>query len=132
MYKCNTCSITKPFSDFRKNPQTKTHHDYKCKLCSSIDYNNNPKKKELARQRHLKHKYTIDIKIYDKLYESQNGECAICHTKSNITMAVDHCHINGDIRGLLCHHCNTAIGLFRENIDIMENAKKYLQKSVAS
>jgi hypothetical protein len=126
MYKCNTCSTIKPLSDFRKNTQTKTGHDYKCKLCVSIDYNNSPKKKELARKRHLKHKYNIDVNLYDKMYKSQNGECAICHIKSDNIMSVDHCHNTGDIRGLLCSNCNNGLGHFKDNIDILKKAIDYL------
>jgi hypothetical protein len=40
---------------------------------------------------------------------------------------IDHCHITGKIRGLLCHLCNRGIGLFRERSDLLQAAIKYLE-----
>jgi len=69
------------------------------------------------------------------LLEKQNGKCAICGnheiaihnvTKNKQNLAVDHCHKNGKIRGLLCQDCNRGIGLFHEDISRLEKAIKYL------
>ena len=52
----------------------------------------------------------------------------ICKNESNNkSLHIDHCHDSGKVRGLLCHGCNTAIGLFKENIDTMLKAIKYLK-----
>jgi hypothetical protein len=58
---------------------------------------------------------------------SQNNLCAICNNPSkNKALAIDHNHKTGEVRGLLCHHCNLAIGLFKEDIDVFTSAIKYL------
>jgi hypothetical protein len=63
---------------------------------------------------------------YNKLIEKQNGKCAIC---GKITkLGVDHNHITGKIRGLLCPTCNSALGLFYDNKLILLNAIKYLEQ----
>lgn len=41
-------------------------------------------------------------------------------------LVVDHNHISGKFRGLLCHSCNRGIGLLKENIEIFKRAIKYL------
>ena len=73
---------------------------------------------------------------YEILLKSQNGVCAICgqpetlkHQNGRIiSLAVDHCHQIGKIRGLLCHKCNSGIGYFNDDPDITERATKYLRQ----
>lgn len=47
------------------------------------------------------------------------------HHKSKLV--VDHCHDTGIVRGLLCHNCNRALGLFKDKIEVLKNAIKYLE-----
>jgi hypothetical protein len=57
-------------------------------------------------------------------------ECPICHKNLNsghITLAIDHNHTTGKVRGVLCDNCNTGIGLFKENTAYMNQAIKYLE-----
>jgi hypothetical protein len=44
------------------------------------------------------------------------------------TVAVDHCHTTGKIRGLLCNGCNKGLGLFLDSTKLLQNAKEYLEK----
>lgn len=66
---------------------------------------------------------------YDKLFLLANQSCQICKTKNpnhKRGFAVDHCHKTGFARGILCAQCNTSLGGFRDNIDILKNAILYL------
>ncbi|WP_405891391.1 endonuclease domain-containing protein [Streptomyces sp. NBC_01527] len=59
-------------------------------------------------------------------------ECMICAStvsgfESGI-FAVDHCHDSGIVRGVLCQPCNFLLGNARDDVDILWNAIKYLQK----
>lgn len=63
---------------------------------------------------------------YLEKYNNQNGKCLICFDTFE-RLFIDHCHKTGILRGLICNLCNSGIGLFLENVDIMENAIKYLQ-----
>lgn len=68
---------------------------------------------------------------YAELMLSQNGKCAICKCDSGINnrgdkLAVDHCHSTGKIRGLLCHKCNTALGLLKDSKENLLEAIRYL------
>jgi hypothetical protein len=90
-------------------------------------YARNPLK---TRNNQLKQKYGITLAEYNQMLFDQNGCCAICgehHTIKNKTLHVDHCHTTGKVRGLLCQHCNTAIGKFKDDIKLLKNAIKYLK-----
>lgn len=70
--------------------------------------------------------------LYAELLASQNGLCAICaqpeRSRRYKTLSVDHCHASGAIRGLLCSHCNRALGLFKDSVDVLMGAVRYLKK----
>jgi len=81
-------------------------------------------------RRNIRKDYGISVEQYDTMYRAQNGVCAICSglNLSGRRLAVDHDHATGKIRGLLCSRCNSAIGLARENKDILKQALSYLEK----
>ena len=82
------------------------------------------------RNREYRNKYGITLEIYEKMYGSQNGACAICERHSTNfakRLCVDHCHTTGAVRGLLCHDCNTALGKFRDNAGALRRAITYLE-----
>lgn len=79
-------------------------------------------------------KIRIHADHYKVLFDLQSGKCAICGTESGSNnrgdkLAVDHCHNSGNIRGLLCHKCNTAIGLLQDSEVNLAAALSYLRKS---
>lgn len=89
----------------------------------------------VTKNAYLKRTYGITIDDYNKLYEEQNERCAICHRKSEEvksgkgrTLAVDHCHDTGQIRGLLCNDCNRTIGFLGETFDNAGKFIDYLEK----
>lgn len=101
----------------------------------------NPEKLE-AKKLRAKAK-VLGIKItyeeYKDLCIKQNNLCAICKkpeitkhwkTKTNYILSIDHCHKTKKVRGLLCKKCNTSIGFFEDNIELMKNAISYLTKSI--
>jgi len=45
---------------------------------------------------------------------------------STINLAVDHDHLTGENRGLLCTSCNRGLGCFRDSVKYLDNAKKYI------
>ncbi len=76
----------------------------------------------------LKKKFGWTIEDYYEQLEKQDGKCAICFDKptDQRRLGTDHCHKNGDVRGLLCSNCNTGLGLFRDNPDNLRMALYYL------
>lgn len=74
---------------------------------------------------------SIPREQYVELLEAQNNKCAICRCDSGSNnrgdkLAVDHCHSSGKIRGLLCHKCNTALGLLNDSQEVLQSAITYL------
>lgn len=111
-----------------------------CKWCVSeftpISHNNTYCCKECARKAkkdiYYQNKYGIGYKEYMILLMKQNKECAICgtsrdKTNSDIAFAVDHNHITGEVRGLLCNKCNQALGLLGDNKEGLKKALNYLK-----
>jgi hypothetical protein len=77
---------------------------------------NNPMR---VRAMHLKSLYGITLEQYDEMLAKQEGHCAACpqtpEKEHHKVLHVDHNHVTGAVRGLLCGRCNTALGLMREN-----------------
>jgi Recombination endonuclease VII len=67
------------------------------------------------RQYKLLSAYGISIAQYDAMLARQGGVCAICQKHRGKTLCVDHCHVTGKVRGLLCRLCNAAIGFLEDD-----------------
>jgi hypothetical protein len=73
----------------------------------------------------MKRKYGLTIEDWNILVEQQNGLCGICREKP--PECVDHDHVTGMVRGLLCKWCNSNLGAFGDNIEGLERAIAYLK-----
>lgn len=81
--------------------------------------------------RHLQKTYGITLTQYNELLKKQNECCAICSRPSKELkkrLGVDHNHMNGKIRGLLCHECNCGLGYFKDTSSLLLQAASYLDK----
>lgn len=79
----------------------------------------------------LKRVYGLTSVQWDAILLSQGGVCAICQgaqSKGRKSFCTDHDHATGEIRGILCHPCNVAIGLLRDSVDLVFAAGRYLEK----
>jgi len=78
----------------------------------------------------------ITLDVYESLLGKHQNLCAICGNEETrksrnggiCRLAIDHCHDSGKIRGLLCHGCNTGLGKFKDNINLLESAIQYLKQ----
>lgn len=76
---------------------------------------------------HLAQKYGMTQEDYEKLLSSQGGTCAIClDPPKQIHFHIDHDHITGEVRGILCSRCNGMIGYGRDNPAILFSGIFYL------
>lgn len=76
-----------------------------------------------------KTKYGLSEEEYKSFFIKQSNKCAICGESFDVVVPmVDHDHVTGTVRGLLCSKCNTLLGMAKDNIAILENAIKYLKK----
>ena len=81
----------------------------------------------------LRKNYGVSIEWYEEKLKEQNGVCAICNKPESVKikgkllkLSVDHCHSKGDARGLLCTACNRGLGLFKDDVEVIKSAIKYL------
>lgn len=78
-------------------------------------------------------KYGITEEELNRMYVEQSGKCAICKTPGYLykgtgkSLCIDHNHVNGSVRGLLCVRCNTKLSVF-ENKEWERSAREYLRK----
>jgi Recombination endonuclease VII len=84
----------------------------------------------LERQNERRHAlvYGLSKEDYRRLLAAQNGLCAVCDEKPERRLCVDHCHATGEVRGLLCGNCNTAIGLLADDPERMLAAARYVRR----
>ena len=89
---------------------------------------NRDKRLKKLREIHLRNKFGLTPEDYDDILEAQGGVCALCGypPTPGISLHVDHDHGTGEIRGLLCVRCNNALGLFREDPDLLKRAARYV------
>lgn len=121
--KCTGCGVFKPLSEYHKNKNHKDGHQYRCKQCNSAKHGG------YSKQAQLKHRYGISLIEYSALLEFQGGGCAICgvaDSQDGRSLHVDHDHETGTVRGILCAHCNKALGLLRDSTEFCLKAAEYL------
>lgn len=82
-----------------------------------------------AKALRLKRDYGITLEDFERMREEQKSLCAICgnrrHDHLGRGLSVDHCHITGKVRGLLCPRCNGNLGYFEK---YREQMLSYLDK----
>lgn len=88
------------------------------------------KERRYAYKRQLN--YGVTPEQFEKLLSLQNRACAICHVEFTQTPDIDHDHKTGIVRGLLCTNCNNGLGRFKDNVEALESAIKYLTKGLAN
>ena len=158
---CSKCKLLKTLDEFRLNKSNLSHYSW-CKRCESayarnkyandseyrqkqLDDNKtdyaDPIVKRQKRVSSLKRSYGITLEEYEELSKLQEHKCAIClkeETSLNssrtsiLPLAVDHNHSTKKVRGLLCSKCNQAVGLLKEDIEIVRRLIKYLELNVVS
>ena len=104
----------------------------KARKCGFVFY----RRRKSNREYTLASNYNLTLNEYNNLVELQNGTCAICgkvETMANqfglCPLSVDHNHSTGKVRGLLCSRCNLILGNAKDDIEVLENAIKYLKDS---
>jgi hypothetical protein len=130
---CGRCKQVLPVSLFAKSKAKKDGLQERCTPCRSEHHqktkHKRPKQTKEQKRKYLISSYGLTVEEYQKLLNKQNNACAICKTTDwgRPSPSIDHCHTTGKVRGLLCNNCNRAIGLLKDNKEILKNAIKYLK-----
>ena len=134
---CPKCGETKHISDFNKDKRTRDGLKCWCKTCRYTKLNKPSKygikrtdnEKEYMKEFHLVRSYGITLTEWYNILEKQSKVCAVCKNKFTKKLCVDHDHITGKIRGLLCDKCNRGLGHFNDSIQLLKNAINYLENN---
>jgi hypothetical protein len=73
-------------------------------------------------------KYGLTIEQYEQMLEEQNKRCRICAKEFRSEPHIDHDHATGAVRALLCSECNTGLGLFRDDPELLLAAANYVRE----
>jgi hypothetical protein len=106
--------------------------DFNYCTCSKRAYNREAYCRQCQSDKHLMRRFGLTREDYLKILDQQNGRCACCGTLEpggRGSFHVDHNHVTGEIRGLLCRRCNNAIGQFEDSAELLKAAIDYLNKS---
>lgn len=120
---CSTEGITTKRKTPHPGPRCATHH--RAKRFDRRNY---------SHARHIGETYGITTEEYWFIYEYQGGTCAICQraTGARKKLSVDHSHVTGMVRGLLCQKCNRdVLGHLRDDPAALERAVEYLMSPPA-
>lgn len=130
---CRDCSLQQRREWYRKNRERSIAYVRAWQKANpdrvrASAQRNRTKKLQKMREIHLRRNFDLTVEEYDALLERQHGRCAICHSPPTpgISLHVDHDHGTGEVRGLLCFRCNNALGLFREDPELLRGAARYL------
>lgn len=130
---CWTCKETKPYAAFPPSDNPRYSRSTSCEDCMRHRKHQQTRTR-LSRAQLRKH--NLAPEAYLAMRAAQEDCCAICGThESALThlvgtwkrLVVDHDHATGQVRGLLCHSCNRALGSFHDSISTLRNAIRYLQ-----
>lgn len=127
--RCARCKEWKPISNFGMYQRKKGGKSYLsyCPICAvAMAKKNRDLKFGSARNYWLFKRYNITAEQFDAMVLAQNGNCAVCTERPAVY--VDHCHETGQVRGILCPRCNTAIGQFGDNLAGIGRVVAYLSK----
>lgn len=147
-YRCQTLKTPDEFPVDRGRSDGRGQYCKPCSAANTIKYRDviSPelyrarkkasygRNRETVRRYKLKVNFGITLEQYNEMFEQQDGCCAICReTESGvkhgrlIDLSVDHDHVTGEVRRLLCGSCNKGLGFFMDSPDLLAAAILYLR-----
>jgi CRISPR/Cas system-associated protein Cas10 (large subunit of type III CRISPR-Cas system) len=134
---CKVCNLAAKKARTALDPQTNRDRvkrwqrdNYERYRARQREYRNRPERKAADREYQLLRKYGITIAEYEARLRAQGGGCRICGDPpaEGGSLHVDHDHVTGKVRGLLCFRCNNAIGDLRDDIELVYRMLDYLDR----
>ncbi len=142
--RCSDCKTVKALQLFSWRNKAQGTRQSRCKECFKVrmqKYNadNTEKRRETWRRyrraSYMKKKYGLTDEEYWAMYETQGRVCAICrrpdpvvHSVQERPLHIDHDHVTGAVRALLCRGCNMGIGAMGDDAARVRAAAEYLER----
>lgn len=139
LYYCRMCRKSKPSEEFYPSNLKLYKVFWRCKPCTKeANKQWRAENPDRVRNSALKSKYNVDLAWYEKMFELQGGGCWLCKKtpeENGKSLSVDHDHAccpgEGScgqcVRGLLCSSCNTGLGYFKDNPNLLREAADYVE-----
>ncbi len=126
--RCPDCGLVKDETAFPRNRSSRDGRGGYCKPCHNARTRRTAERVYGGgRNYHLKARYGITAAEYDAMLAAQGGLCAVCRERP--AQHVDHDHVFGHVRGLLCSCCNQGLGNFRDDAAHLRAAVDYLERT---
>ena len=146
--RCRTCDEVKPVGDFYRNPVGFAGCRPDCRACLSAKRRAQyaaggtaGRSKDASYDQLLRREYGITLADYNAKLRKQANRCAICRRPETVRsrstgeprrLAVDHDHVTGTIRGLLCQRCNVLVWAIEDNHTSLAAIGAYVEEFRAS
>jgi hypothetical protein len=137
--KCKRCGEVKPITDFYLAAKGMPGRRPYCKACHSVQRREAYAKaggKDVPYAVVLQREYGLTLADYNAMLRKQAHRCSVCRRPESIKskstgqprrLAVDHDHVTGTVRGLLCHRCNILVWAFEDNHTSLRLIEKYIE-----
>ncbi len=124
---CLKCRIEQPITEYHTNKQGRDGKQPRCRTC--LHQQQRDRRKLVGDNPTYRYRYGKTVTELNDIKEQQNNACAICKEAftNSFNSVVDHCHTKNTFRGFLCRKCNSGLGMFRDNIEYLQNAIDYLK-----
>jgi DNA-directed RNA polymerase subunit RPC12/RpoP len=128
---CSSCKSEKKLSEFNKNKSGKLGVHNQCKECARLwkpSPDQRQKYNKRIREWNRKKLSGFTSEDFESKLKEQGYKCAICGTEDPgaTNWHADHDHKTNTKRGVLCHKCNTGLGLLKDDINVLCSAIEYL------
>ena len=133
--RCSGCQRDLPPDAFNRDKKNRDGLNSYCRECHGATkkaaYAARPQAYAMRiAMNHRTRTYGITAERFAAMVEAQSNACAICGTDmgKGRNRHVDHCHMTGNIRALLCHHCNIALGGARDDPALLRAMADYIER----
>ena len=123
---CSQCKTIKPFAEFGRNRASSTGLTTYCRPCHNrVMAEERRRNHGSGRNAQLKRRYGVTEEQVGQMVVEQGGVCVICLRAE--AKHVDHDHMTGLVRRILCFKCNGALGQFEDDPERLRFAAEYLE-----
>jgi hypothetical protein len=136
---CASCNTVKSLEEFRRSNGKKSGRFAHCRACTSAKWSTVD---DEVRSRAKRGKLSLSYEEYQQMREDQGDRCAICGNPETTRqkgkdsevreLAIDHDHVTGRVRELLCANCNKALGCMADDPARLRAAADYIEKHAAT
>lgn len=136
--RCSKCGQLRSAADFSRDRRARDGMHCICQPCRRVraraKYKAQNEIRERYRRAHIRRTYDLTPAQYDAMVAAQNGACAICCNRLETGRGtnVDHCHVTGRVRSILCMTCNIAIGGARDDPALLRAMADYVEQHRAT